>query len=250
MMNPISLLSLFFPLLITPVLPGGETPSPEHDSPEPYFTYTIAAVEIETNASISKAAVLFHEMELEKSGLSEAAFAYAYQGYLKLLERKKISKPEYLVICDFSQSSRTKRMYIIDMVNEELTMQTYVAHGRNSGLEYASRFSNKPKSYQSSLGFYVTGHTYQGQHGLALNLYGLEPGFNDMAARRKVVLHGSEYVGENYLKRSKYMGRSFGCPAIPKKESKALIHLIKNGTCLFIYHPDKKYIKGSRILND
>jgi hypothetical protein len=99
------------------------------------------------------------------------------------------------------------------------------------------------------LGFYKTKKTYVGGHGLALILSGLEKGFNDKAERRKIVIHGSEYVGENYLQRSKYLGRSFGCPAIPKKQAGKLITAIKNGTCLFIYHPSKTYLTGSKILN-
>jgi hypothetical protein len=125
-----------------------------------------------------------------------------------------------------------------------------VAHGRNSGKEYAAKFSNKPESLQSSLGFYVTRSTYYGSHGLALTIDGVESGINDKAERRKIVVHGSEYVGANYLRFSKYMGRSFGCPAVPAKQTRTIINTIKNGTCFFIYHPSKKYKETSTILND
>jgi hypothetical protein len=123
-------------------------------------------------------------------------------------------------------------------------LNTYVAHGRNSGGEYARKFSNKIKSLQSSLGFYVTKKSYTGEHGLSLRLDGVEPGINDKAYRRAIVMHGASYIGEGL------MGRSFGCPAVPKKESKTIINTIKNGTCLFIYHPEKKYLQSSKILND
>jgi hypothetical protein len=140
-------------------------------------------------------------------------------------------------------------MYVIDIKNEKLVINTFVAHGRNSGNEFATRFSNKPTSRESSLGFYITSSTYRGGHGLALIINGIEPGFNNNAARRRIVVHGSKYVGANYLELRKYMGRSFGCPAVPQKECAEIINIIKNGSCLFIYHPDKKYQNGSKILN-
>ena len=128
-------------------------------------------------------------------------------------------------------------------------MNTFVAHGRNSGREYATKFSNKPNSLQSSLGFYVTKNTYTGEHGLALKIKGVDPGFNDNAWRRNIVIHGALYIDDAWLHHSAYMGRSWGCPALPQKESNTIINTIKNGTCLFIYHPAKNYLLRSKILN-
>ena len=105
---------------------------------------------------------------------------------------------------------------------------------------------NRGKAVSGSTGLKKT---YYGGHGLALTLSGLEPGFNDKAERRKIVLHGSLYIGDNYKRWGKYMGRSFGCPAVPMKQSKTLINTIKDGSCLFIYHPSKNYLSGSKILN-
>ena len=130
-----------------------------------------------------------------------------------------------------------------------MLINTYVAHGRKSGSEYARSFSNSMQSHKSSLGFYVTEKTYYGDHGLALKIHGLERGFNDKAAARNIVIHGSEYVGPDFIKFNKYNGRSFGCPAVPSSEADEVIQAIKNGTCLFIYHPTKKYIARSKILN-
>ena len=197
----------------------------------------------------AKAGLLYETMQLKDAGLSEEAFQNAYKGYEYLLEKNKLRNSDYLTICDFSQSSKSKRMYVIDIKNEKLLINTYVAHGRNSGNEFATRFSNKPTSRQSSLGFYITSSTYRGGHGLALIINGQEQGFNNNAARRRIVIHGSKYVGANYLELRKYMGRSFGCPAVPQKECSTIINIIKNGSCLFIYHPDKKYLNGSKILN-
>jgi hypothetical protein len=186
---------------------------------------------------------LYESLNLEEKGLSKQAFALAYKGYRRLLEKKKI-QPGFLTICDFSQSSRQKRLYLIDIETNEVLLTTYVAHGRNSGGEYATRFSNRPESRQSSLGFYVTEGTYLGEHGLSLRMQGIEPGFNDKAYRRGIVVHGANYIGDGSI------GRSFGCPAVPSNECDLIINTIKQGTCLFIYHPQKKYLHSSKILND
>lgn len=189
-------------------------------------------------------------MNLGNIGLSRPAFDLATKGYRKLLNKGKIAESAYLVICDFSQSSKNKRLYILDMEKQEVVIQTFVAHGKNSGGEFATRFSNRNKSLQSSLGFYVTDNTYYGEHGLSLRVRGLEPGFNDKALQRAIVVHGADYLESDWVNRNKgMMGRSFGCPAIPQSESKEIINTIKNGSCLFIYHPTKNYLKGSKILN-
>jgi len=195
------------------------------------------------------ATALYNSIKLEELGLSKAAFNYAWKGYEYLLSNKKISRGNYLTICDFSQSSLKKRMYIIDIENNKLVTQTYVAHGRNSGGEYANRFSNKAESLQSSLGFYVTANTYIGKHGLSLKIDGMEPGINDKAMMRTIVIHGADYVSAGRAAAGGYMGRSWGCPAVPKQEANSIITTIKNGTCLFIYHPEKEYLLGSKILN-
>lgn len=187
--------------------------------------------------------LLYKSLCLQEKGLSREAFEFAYKGYERLLEEKLIINPEYLTICDLSQSAKQKRLYLIDVLNKRIVLNTYVAHGRNSGGEYASKFSNKPESLQSSLGFYITKNTYSGEHGLSLKVEGLEPGFNDRAYQRAIVVHGAAYIGGGF------MGRSYGCPAVPQKESNTIINTIKNGTCLFIYHPEKKYLLGSKILN-
>jgi hypothetical protein len=115
---------------------------------------------------------------------------------------------------------------------------------------YATHFSNKPESFQSSLGFYITGNTYYGGHGLSLNLKGMEPGINNNAYNRRIVIHGAAYATKSFVQKNKYLGRSYGCPAVPQQESAEIINSIKDGSCLFIYHPTKKYAQTSKILND
>jgi len=199
-------------------------------------------------AIINDSKVIYDELELATLGLSEKAFDYAYKGYQHLVKKQKINT-DILVICDFSQSSNKKRFYILDLANNKVLLTSYVAHGRGSGAEYAMRFSNRSRSHQSSLGFYVTSSTYYGEHGLSLRLRGLEPGYNNLAMKRNIVLHGAAYISDEYLNTNKFMGRSYGCPAVPEDECAEIIDLIKNGSCLFIYHPTKKYLQSSKILN-
>jgi hypothetical protein len=201
------------------------------------------------SSAVEAAEVLYNNINLQQYGLSGEAFNYAWKGYQRLLEKKLISRTDYLTICDLSQPSGQKRLYIIDVVNNKLLINTYVAHGRNSGGEYATKFSNKPESLQSSLGFYITSQTYIGEHGLSLRIHGVDPGFNDKALMRSIVIHGAAYVDAARAKAGIFMGRSYGCPAVPQKESANIITTIKNGTCLFIFHPSRNYLLGSKILN-
>ncbi len=238
--------SLLCLLLISPVLISG--------TDDPYAKNILVS-----SASLLKSAndlvrdeagALYDSMKLKRFGLSKKAFVFAYQGYKHLRERGQLDNKEVISICDFSQSSRRKRLYIIDMEVGKLLVNTYVAHGRKSGGEYARVFSNNPESHKSSLGFYITRKSYYGGHGLALNIEGLERGINDRANERNIVIHGSQYVGANYLRFNRVNGRSYGCPAVPEKDTEKVINTIKDGSCLFIYHPTKNYISNSKILND
>lgn len=192
---------------------------------------------------------LYDGMNLAAAGLSKSVFQLALKGYKKLKKISEISRDGILSIVDFSKPSNKKRLYILDLNTKELLLSTLVAHGRNSGMTYANSFSNKPESNKSSLGFYTTLHTYFGEKGYALKLKGEEPGINDKAYARNIVVHGSDYVDENFIRSTGHLGRSFGCPAVPDKYSKKIIDYIKDGSCLFIYHPTKQYLKKSRLIN-
>ncbi len=207
---------------------------------------SVTAVSIKFEAEVSG---LYNETGLEESGLKRSVFEYAYRGYLVLLQQHKLTRSNVITICDFSQSSRSRRLYVVDLENKKILVNTFVAHGRRSGGEYAKTFSNSASSHKSSLGFYVTEQTYMGKHGLSLKIHGLEKGFNDKADRRNIVVHGSKYVGEGFLQSNRVNGRSFGCPAVPISDVSDVIEDIKGGSCLFIYYPAKKYLKASKILN-
>ena len=176
------------------------------------------------------------------------SFLAAFQGYELLKLQGKISN-EILTIVDFSLSSTVERMWVIDMKTQKVILQSLVAHGRNSGTEFATKFSNTNESFQSSLGFYVTGEEYQGKHGTSLRLDGMEAGINDNARNRAVVIHGADYVSEKLAKAQGYIGRSLGCPAVPYKVHKELIETIKDKSCVFIYHPSRNYVAKSKLVS-
>ena len=164
------------------------------------------------------------------------SFTQALKGFYKLKE-KGIIKKEVLTLIDFSLSSNVKRLWVIDLASRTILFQSLVAHGRNTGEEFANSFSNAGQSFKSSLGFYTTGEIYNGKHGLSLRLDGLEKGVNDNARNRGVVMHAASYVSTSFIKNNKRLGRSQGCPAIPEALSKDIITAIKDKSCLFIYHP-------------
>ena len=176
------------------------------------------------------------------------AFSKAMEGYFQLKEQGAIEK-EILTIIDFSLSSSQKRLWVIDMATNSVLLQSVVSHGRNSGMEFATSFSNEANSFKSSLGFYATGETYNGKHGLSLKLDGLEYGINSNARSRAVVMHGADYAAENIIRQQGRLGRSQGCPAVPYAIHKKIIEMIKDKSCLFIYHPSRNYEKQSKLVS-
>ncbi len=173
----------------------------------------------------------------------------AITGYTKLERLGKLHLQNALTIIDFSLPSSEKRMWVFDVITGKILYHCYVAHGKNSGEQYAQSFSNKEGSHQSSLGFFVTGTTYTGKHGLSLYLDGQEKNINNLARKREIVIHGADYVSEDFIKQQGHLGRSFGCPALPTKLSTEIIRTIEGGSVLFIYAPDKNYISKSEFIN-
>lgn len=239
-MKYVSVLGLCIVLMCSPILMSHSVAS----------TNPGAGRTADINLSLAKeSAIVYDSLGLEDLGLNIKAFQYAWKGFVALRNKGKLANPNIISICDFSQSSRNKRLYIIDVAEMKILKHTYVAHGRGSGAEFAKYFSNKPESHKSSLGFYVTGSTYSGQHGISLKINGIEKGINDKALARRIVVHGSSYVGDNFLGENPFTGRSYGCPAVAQHETEEIIDLIKDGSCLFIYHPSSSYITKSKILN-
>ena len=207
-----------------------------------------AVTKEKTNADSLAKASLYESMNLDDLGLSKQAFTYAVEGYNYLLSTGKLNNDHILSVVDFSLPSSKKRLFVIDMKNGKLLYNTYVAHGRNSGTVYANEFSNRPESFKSSLGFYITKGTYNGKHGYSLQLEGEEKGINDNALSRAIVVHSASYVNENVVKSQGYVGRSLGCPALPEKLAKPIIETIKDGSCFFMFSPESNYVSKSQIL--
>lgn len=195
-------------------------------------------IEIKSNAEI-----LYEEIGLDGK-LNFVAFEKAIIGY----ENLKFKNKDIITVIDFTLPSTDKRMYVIDMNNKKLLYHTIVSHGRNSGQKYATSFSNRHGSYQSSLGFYTTENTYYGGNGYSLVLEGLEKGINDQAKARAVVIHGADYCSQAVINSTGRLGRSYGCPALPREVTKPIIDTIKNGSMVFIYAEDKNYLNASKIL--
>jgi len=191
----------------------------------------------------------YNLLNLAENGLSSDVFNFAIKGFMKLGNEGKLANKNIITIVDYSQSSNAKRLYVIDLQNKKLLFHTYVAHGRNTGQEFAKSFSNSEGSLKSSLGFFVTEHPVIGSHtGFGLLINGLEKGFNDNAERRSIIFHAAEYVSECFIKNNGRLGRSLGCPALPPESNKQIIETIKGGTCLFIYNDDKDYLNHSALL--
>jgi hypothetical protein len=190
---------------------------------------------------------LYDSLQLNQMNLSRNAFNFAMEGYKKLEASGKLNKDNLISIVDFSLPSSRKRFFVIDLKKKEVVYNTYVAHGRNSGKEMANQFSNEPESNKSSLGLYLTGGTYIGKHGYSMKLLGEEKGINDNANSRAIVMHSAAYVSEAAIRMQGFIGRSLGCPALPENIYKPIIDKIKNGTCLFLYSPDKFYASHSAI---
>lgn len=182
---------------------------------------------------------VYNNLSSKNSNLPKLeSFKEALEGFNKLKAKGVVSK-NILTLIDFSLSANKKRLWVIDLDSETVLFHSLVAHGRNTGQEFANSFSNAAESYKSSLGFYVTGELYTGKHGRSLKLDGQEPGINDNARNRAVVVHGADYVSEAFIRNHKRLGRSQGCPALPVEMNEKIINVIKEKSCLFIYHPSK-----------
>lgn len=193
-------------------------------------------------------AARYDQWRLAAEGIGQDVFEYAVTGYAALKEKGRLLKTEYITIIDFSKPSNLPRLFLLNMETGKIIFKTLVAHGRNSGGLMAESFSNNESSLESSPGFYITDETYFGKKGYSLKLLGCEEGFNNNAYRRGIVMHGADYVSEDFIRKNGFLGRSHGCPAVPAQLNRKIIDVIKNGSCLFIYFPSKKYICGSRLL--
>ncbi len=191
---------------------------------------------------------LYQAIKLEQYGLSYEVFRYGMIGYYSFEQEQKLNSKKLISIIDFTKPSTEKRFYTIDLENLEVKYHTYVSHGKNTGENFATSFSNTVHSNSSSLGFYITAETYVGSKGYSLKLDGQDKGYNDNMRARAVVMHEADYVSEAFIKRNGRLGRSQGCPALSKEISKEVINTIKNRTLIFAYSDDLGYLNSSAHL--
>ncbi len=185
-------------------------------------------------ANASNSALASVKMALS-SQINLSVLNYAFKGYEAFANTVR---PDRMIIVDFSLPSTTERFFVINPKTGELLYKKLVAHGQGTGQLYAQHFSNKNESHQSSLGFFKTAETYIGKHGFSLRLDGLQKGLNSAARERAIVMHAADYVSEDFIKQNGYLGRSWGCPALPKEDFEAIVNEVENGTLLLIYHPN------------
>lgn len=191
---------------------------------------------------------LYAGLGAEAQGLRYEVFAKAMTGYLNLEKDGKLTAgKQLLTVVDFDLPSTEKRLWVLDLAQKQILFHTLVAHGHNSGEDRATNFSNTNESNMSSLGFYVTEGEYQGKHGRSLRLQGLDEGFNTNAAARSVVMHGADYVSEDFIRQHGRLGRSLGCPALPMDLKDQIIETVGGGTCLFLNASTPGYT--SKFLN-
>ena len=171
----------------------------------------------------------------------------ALRAYRCARSRGEVVRPTLAVI-DYTLPSSEKRLWLIDTESGRVLQHELVAHGRGSGDLFADRFSNEPESYQSSLGLFVARGVYAGEHGLSLRLDGLEPGINDQASSRAIVMHGAWYVSEAHVARWGRLGRSLGCPALAPEVTASVIERLRDGAAVFAYGPDPRWKQRSAYL--
>lgn len=163
--------------------------------------------------------------------------------------RRRGGDERTLGVIDYSRPSTEQRLWVFDLHEERLLFQEWVAHGRNTGDNYAERFSNRPGSLMSSLGGFEAAGTYVGHNGYSLRLHGLEPGFNDRAYERAIVIHGAPYVSESLIHAQGRLGRSFGCPAVRPEIARRLIDTLNENSFVFAYYPDPHWLATSPLLS-
>jgi hypothetical protein len=203
---------------------------------------------VAASAATAIAALDPESWDAAPGGVDPAVFSLALKAAVHAVERGQAASPSTLTVIDFSRPSTEKRMWVYDLRTHAVLFHEHVAHGRGSGENLASMFSNTPESNRSSLGLFRTGEAYIGKHGLSLRLDGLEPGINDRARERAIVIHGADYVNPATAAALGRLGRSLGCPAVSPQVATPLIQAVKNGGLLFAYYPQQSWLTGSAYL--
>jgi hypothetical protein len=187
-------------------------------------------------------------LETSASSLDPSVLALALRAASCAKRQQLLGADDTLTVIDYSRPSTSPRLWVLDLRSGEVVFQELVAHGRESGANRATHFSNESGSHQSSLGLFVTLDEYEGQHGRSLRLRGLEPGVNDHALERELVIHGADYVSADFAALHGRLGRSFGCAALPRDAAPKVIDRIRGGSAVFAYYPDPTWLASSSFL--
>ena len=184
-----------------------------------------------------------------RSGISPQVLDLALGAVRCAVASGDLAAPPTLTVIDYSRPSVEPRLWVFDLHTGDLLFKDLVAHGKGSGDNMAQRFSDDENSHESSLGLFVTRDTYVGHNGYSLRLDGLEPGFNDHAMARAIVMHGASYVSEQVARTQGRLGRSWGCPALREAVAHRIIDTVRGGGVIFAYYPDQKWLKTSQFFN-
>ena len=206
----------------------------------------LAGRPVKTGPTQSLAASLLRQAP----GLRSEVLRLALDAAGSAVERGLVQRRNLLTVIDYSMPSSQERLFVFDLDSQKLLFRELVAHGKNSGDNITSYFSNSPSSLASSLGLFVTEDTYIGKNGYSLRLRGLEEGVNDMAWDRAIVMHGAYYVSREAIRVLGRLGRSWGCPAVRSEIAHQLIDTIRGGSPIFAYYPEKSWLVSSIFLKD
>lgn len=188
--------------------------------------------------------------DVDRGAIDPTVFELALGAAACAVKSGAIIDPSTLTVIDYSRPSTARRLWVFDMHTQALLYEELVAHGKNSGDNMATRFSNELDSHQSSIGLYLTAESYVGKNGYSLRLRGLDEGFNDRASERAIVMHGAPYVNDDIARTMGRLGRSWGCPALREGVARVIIDRVKETGLLFAYYPDSAWLKSSKYLND
>ena len=189
------------------------------------------------------------DLAQQAPALDAEVLRLALAAHDKALAEGLLTNPNVLTVIDFSRPSVDRRFWVFDLASHRLLFQELVAHGQNTGENFATRFSNVESSLSSSLGLYVTSDVYMGKHGRSLRLQGLEKGWNDNALARGIVVHAADYVSTSFAAAKGRLGRSWGCPALSPQVTARVIDTIKGGSAMFAYYPDSSWLASSSFLD-
>lgn len=199
-------------------------------------------------ARILPAALMLSRLRTAAPEVDPEALALALQARECAVSSGVADEADRLALIDYSRPSTEPRMWVFDLRKATLLYAEHVAHGRGSGGNVPTAFSNREGSHQSSLGLFATGETYVGGNGYSLRMDGLEPGVNDAARERAIVIHGAPYVDPAGASRQGRLGRSLGCPSLSPAVAREVIDTLKDGQLLFAYYPDRAWLESSRFL--